>query len=270
LSTICLTVVKALSTFRAVGRATERPTGQPVARGQLDTRLAWMESGSRFFAAQARGLRDDELTAPSALPGWTRAHVIAHVARNADALGNLVAWARTGIETQMYESREQRSADIEEAATQSAPVLRLDLDDAVHRLAVAVASLPSGAWQAEVRTGRGRTIAAAEVPWMRAREVWVHAVDLDAGGSFADFPPDFVAAFLTELAAELSERPDCAAIELVAADTGGRFTIGPHSAGEIVVQGEAPALLAWLLGRDDGSTLTSSAREGLPAIPAWL
>ena len=33
--------------------------------------------------------------APSALPGWTRAHVLTHLARNADAMVNLLTWART-------------------------------------------------------------------------------------------------------------------------------------------------------------------------------
>ena len=263
-----------MSTFRVVGRATDRPIDRPperqIGRAELDRRLAWMDEGTRFFDGQTRRLRDDELAAPSALPRWTRSHVIAHVARNADALGNLITWARTGIETPMYESMEQRNLDIEEGATQSAQVLRVDLDDAERRFAIAVASLPAGAWSAEVRTRQGRAITAAEVPWMRAREVWVHAVDLDAGASFTDFPPDLVDAFLMELAVGYSERPDCSAIELVATDTDGRWSIGPHSAGEVVVQGDATTLLGWLLGRDRGATLTSSARDGLPAIPSWL
>ena len=29
---------------------------------------------------------------------------------------------------------------------------------------------------------------ATDVPWMRAKEVWVHGVDLDAGLAFADLP----------------------------------------------------------------------------------
>jgi len=33
---------------------------------------------------------------PSLLPGWTRAHVLAHLARNADAMRNMLAGARSG------------------------------------------------------------------------------------------------------------------------------------------------------------------------------
>lgn len=229
-----------------------------------------MREGTRYFETQTRRLRDDELTSPSILSGWTRAHVITHVARNADALGNLLAWARTGIETPMYQNEEQRDADIESGATRSPETLRADLDDSSRRLADAVDSLPADAWSADVRTRTGRTIAAVEVPWMRAREVWVHAVDLDGGASFADFPGPFVEALLAEVAATYTDRPECGAIELVASDTGRRWAIGPHSSDETIVQGAAPALLAWLLGRDGGAGLTSSARAGLPAIGAWL
>jgi maleylpyruvate isomerase len=43
-------------------------------------------------------------------------------------------------------------------------------------------------WQAPVVTAQGRTIAAAEVPWLRAREVYVDAADLATGLSFGGLP----------------------------------------------------------------------------------
>jgi maleylpyruvate isomerase len=234
----------------------------------LATRLAWMREGTAFFESQLARVDDNELAAPSALSGWTRAHVVAHIARNADALGNLLTWARTGIVTHMYDSAEQRADDIEEGAEQSPRVLRFDLADALRRFADAIATMPEAAWWAEVRTRAGRAIPAAEVPWMRCREVWVHAVDLDVGASFADLPRPFVHAFLDEVVDGFTARPDCGGIELVA-DDGGLWTIGPHGADEVVVEGEARALLGWLLGREHGHGLTSSAPT-LPTIPVWL
>ena len=52
--------------------------------------------------------------------------------------------------------------------------------------------LSPAAWQAQVRTAQGRIVPAGETAWMRSREVWIHAVDLNNGGSFADFPPDLL------------------------------------------------------------------------------
>lgn len=251
-----------------MARATQ--TDHASERAQLDARLAWMDEGTRHFDAQVARLRDHELGEPAALPRWTRSHVVAHVARNADALGNLLTWARTGVETPMYESAEQRDADIEEGATQSGEVLRFDLADAERRLAVAAASLPPDAWWAEVRTRAGRVIRAAEVPWMRCREVWVHAVDLDTATSFSDLPRAFVDVFLDELSADFTARPDTRAIELVTTEEGGHWSIGPHGADEVTVQGTAHELLAWLLGRETGAGLTSSGRDGLPVLPTWL
>ena len=78
--------------------------------------LPWVDTGTALFLETVAGLSDTDLAAPSGLPGWTRAHVAGHVARNADALGNLVTWARTGVETPAYASPEQRAADIETTA----------------------------------------------------------------------------------------------------------------------------------------------------------
>ena len=52
---------------------------------------------SRLLATA--GSLDADPSAPSLLPGWTRGHVLTHVARNADSLVNLLTWARTGVVT---------------------------------------------------------------------------------------------------------------------------------------------------------------------------
>ena len=142
--------------------------------------------GERLFATALGRLTDEGLDGPSLLPGWDRRHVLAHVARNADAVLNLLTWARTGEETPMYPSPEAREAGIAETAALDPSRLRTELVAATARFADAVRGMPEAAWSAQVRTMQGRTVPAAEVPWMRCIEVVVHAVDLDAGVSFAD------------------------------------------------------------------------------------
>ena len=88
------------------------------ARHDLATTRAWAADGTRLVVAALADLRDDGFPAPSLLPGWTRAHVVAHLARNAEALTRLATWARTGVETPMYVSPEQRDAEIETSARQ--------------------------------------------------------------------------------------------------------------------------------------------------------
>src|SRR3954454_14241208 len=99
--------------------------------------LQWWADGERAVARLVDGLSDDDLARPSALPDWSRAHVVAHLARNADALVNLLTWARTGVETPMYPSRQARDEGIAATAAQSPADLRADYATAGGRLGAA-------------------------------------------------------------------------------------------------------------------------------------
>jgi maleylpyruvate isomerase len=161
------------------------------------TELGWARRGTAFFARKLRELPDAALPGPSLLPGWTRAHVVAHVGYNARALARLVEWARTGVEMPMYESAEARLAEIELGSTLPPRALRNLFDHAEVHLNVEWRDLTDDQWGAIV----GGT-AIRDTPWLRAREIWIHAVDLDNGGSFLDFPADLLDRLLPELAAE--------------------------------------------------------------------
>ncbi|NED75665.1 maleylpyruvate isomerase family mycothiol-dependent enzyme [Streptomyces sp. SID9944] len=207
-----------------------------AARTFTDAR-AWARTGTELILDAVAGLDEAAFTAPSALPDWTRKHLVAHVAANADALGNLVHWAATGEERPMYASAEERAAGIARGPALSADELRSWLTDSAHRLAAGLDRLTDEQWQREVVTAQGRTVPATELPWMRAREVCVHAVDLGTGGvAFADLPKGFLAALVEEIRAKraLTELPDGPLPE-VAAWLAGR----PHALA-------APELGPWL------------------------
>ncbi|WP_275290996.1 maleylpyruvate isomerase family mycothiol-dependent enzyme [Amycolatopsis sp. La24] len=181
----------------------------------------WVSFGTELFLTHAKNL-----PGPSALPGWTRKHLAAHVAANAEALGNLVHWARTGERTPMYASPDQRNADIEAGSQRSEAQLTSWLRDSARSLESAMAALTPEQWQAEVVTAQGRTVPATEIPWLRAREVCVHAVDLGTGLAFADLPEAFLSALVAEIQAKrgLDALPD-GPLPDVAAYLAGR----PHS-----------------------------------------
>ncbi len=235
--------------------------------------LPWMGAGTEFLWRVAVTLPDDALRGPSGLPGWSRAHVMAHVARNAEALTRLATWAGTGVETPMYPSPEHRAAEIESSARNPVDVLRRELATTAEALDAALAALDDVTWQAEVRTALGRPIPAAEVPWMRVREVWLHAVDLDAGASVTDIPPAVVDALLDDAAGTVGAREGCPAARLVPTDRDRTWSIGQES-GAVAVLGEAACLLGWLVGRTPGDDLTAAGQDGaaadVPAPPRWL
>ncbi|MFF5343666.1 maleylpyruvate isomerase N-terminal domain-containing protein [Streptomyces althioticus] len=214
------------------GRRTTAP-----ARTLADAR-AWARTGTELLLDAVAGLSEDAFAAPGALPDWTRKHLVAHVAANADALGNLVHWAATGEETPMYASAEERAAGIAKGATLTADELRSWLTDSAQKLAAGLDGLTDEQWQRQVVTAQGRTVPATELPWMRAREVCVHAVDVGTGVvTFADLPKGFLTALVAEIRAKrgLDELPEGPLPE-VAAWLAGR----PHTLAD------APRLGPWL------------------------
>src|SRR5947199_2888238 len=84
--------------------------------------------------ATATALSEAQAREPSLLPGWSRGHVLTHIARNADGMVNLLRWARTGTQTPMYASAESRAADIEAGAGRPAADLAADVRESAAAL----------------------------------------------------------------------------------------------------------------------------------------
>ncbi len=171
---------------------------------------SWMRAGAGVFFKTLDGLSDAELDAPTDLPGWSGRTLLAHVHYNAEALRRLTTWARTGTPTPMYADLEQRGAEIASGAELPALELRSLVRSSQEALESDLAGLDDEQWQREVVTIQGRTIPATDIPWLRAREVCVHAVDL--GASFDDLPEDFNAALIAEAAAKRAHGDEAAAL----------------------------------------------------------
>ena len=230
--------------------------------------LRWSREGAQLFLAALARLGDDELARPTALDGWTGKHLTAHVAANADALRNLVHWARTGEETPMYSSTEQRNADIEAGAQRPAGELRDWACTSAAALEEDFSTLDDDQWAHEVRTAQGRTVPATEVPWMRAREVMVHAVDLEAGVRFADLPADFLESLVDDIVGKRSSDPTGPAVTLKATDTGTTWALpGPRTPTE--VSGTLADLTAYLSGRSPHDVRDADGAPA-PELPRWL
>jgi maleylpyruvate isomerase len=184
-----------------------------------------------------------DLEGPSLLPGWTRKHVAAHLALNAEALGNLVHWARTGEERRMYSSPEQRNADIEAGASKSAVELLTWFEESARTLSDAMAELTAEQRRASVRTAQDRPVPAGDIPWMRSREVMIHATDLGAGVTFADLPTDFLEQLCADIRGARADLPE--------------------------VAGPLPQVAAYLAGRSYEGVLSADGSPAEP-LPPWL
>lgn len=230
--------------------------------------LAWAGDGAAHLRGLMSRMADDAFAAPSALPGWSRAHLLTHIARNADAMVNLLAWARTGVETPAYASEEARDADIAAGALRPPAEIRADVTRSSDRLARAAREMPEQAWTATVRTRQGVELPAVDIPWWRAREMWIHAVDLDVGASIADMPPPMLEELVGDVVRGIGGREGCPPLRLRATDRDATWVLGDGSGAE--VGGPVASLAAWVLGRSKGKDLRTQDGRRPPVLPAWL
>jgi maleylpyruvate isomerase len=105
-----------------------------------------------------------------------------------------------------------------------------------------------------------RPVPGTEVPWMRAKEVWVHGVDLGAGLAFVDLPADFCTALVDDVLGLFAERTQSFDVTVVATDVDRAWGTGTST-----VRGPVAAVAAWLT-RSDASGLSGE----VPAPPVWL
>jgi maleylpyruvate isomerase len=203
-------------------------------------------STERLLAAIA-GIDDGEARAPSALPGWSRGHLLTHLARNADSHVRRTAAALRGEVVDQYAGGPAgRAAEIEAGAGRPAADLLEDVRASAAELAAAWAAAPAHGptWDVVSRDGGGTERRLKELPGRRWQELEVHLLDLDVGADPDGWSEAFVRRFLPLVRPTMERRlPRGAA---------------PPAAGSLDERAE----LAWLYGRLQGPDLPELAPWG--------
>lgn len=138
-------------------------------------------------------LDDTAFTEPSRLPGWTRGHVVGHLALNARSHVHLLACAMRGEQGEQYPGGAPARADaIDEASAWTPDVARKELRRSVYELEGAWAGASAEAWQGTGLSPSGLVVRIEDLPFLRWRETVVHLVDLDVGYSHLDWPDMWV------------------------------------------------------------------------------
>jgi len=125
------------------------PAGQADATGrQVTADKELLDAAIRRLLRTVATLEDDDVAGPSGLPGWSRGHVLTHLARAADSRTGLLTAARAGKIGRQYPSEESRAQEIEAGARHPAPVILVDLRQALDRLRDVVAGHAAQLWNA--------------------------------------------------------------------------------------------------------------------------
>lgn len=234
-----------------------------------DDVLAEVTRQTDLLLETMRDLTDDDVGAPSRCPGWTRGHVLTHVARNADGLIRLLFGAAVGEQWPMYRDSPSREEEIEAGSRRGMAELEADVEASAERLLSACADYPDDALDNLCRLRSGREFPAREVGWIRWTEVVLHHLDLAAGFEMADAGP-LVPRCLAEAIDRLQAKPDAPALNIAASDVDQTWQVGAADANTPTVSGSAADLAAWLTGRGDGVGLNRvPAATPLPSLPPW-
>jgi maleylpyruvate isomerase len=224
----------------------------------VDLPAALAEGHTRLRGLLA-GLTEDAARAPSALPGWTRGHLLTHVEGVAQALARQARYAVRGKLVEVYDGgRQARDAAIEAGHGRSAAQLAAAVADALDEAEVSWTAVGPGDWQRPVAYRDG-TLRTAGLAWWR--ELEIHTADALLGSGPDSWPPDLCVHLVDFLSVRV---PDGTGLRLTAVDADRSWTLGRGET--VAVGGRLTDLAAWLAGRAPQQPLTGGP---LPELGSW-
>jgi maleylpyruvate isomerase len=210
-------------------------------------------------------LADAQWAESSLLPGWTRAHVVAHLALNAEAFSGALLGLMDGEPVPLYPSEAVRDADIDALATAVISEIRSRFFAGSQHFRNIAADVTAEQWGATVaRLPQGPHWPASTLIATRRREVEIHHADLGVAYTHRSWPTDFCAELLDRVTADHSASGASPGFSVRATDKNRTWSAG---APEPVVEGFAADLGWWLVGRGHGEGL--SCESGLPDLGPW-
>ena len=191
-------------------------------------------------------MTDDQCREPSALPGWTRGHVLSHLARNAESHVHVLQCAARGeVGEQYVGGAKARKEGIESHAHDSAELLVNAVRRSIYALEGQWAATNSEGWQGHGVNSAGASIAMSDIVFLRWREVEVHHADLALDFTFANWNSTYVRYELDrQVMMWRASKP-----------------MGLTPVPKIALQLPPNERLAWFLGRTEV--------EGLPKVPSY-
>jgi maleylpyruvate isomerase len=168
-------------------------------------------AGHLRLVATVERVTDEQARTASQLPGWTIAHVLTHLARNADGHSRRLEGALRGEDVPRYPGGPaQRRKEIDEGAWRPTPEIVADLCASQSRLELVWDHSVAAGWPNAGMLGDDHWPTTAS-PVRRMREVEIHHVDLGLGYEPSNWPDEYVRWELPKLVATVPsrvQRPD--------------------------------------------------------------
>ncbi|GAA1128750.1 hypothetical protein GCM10009630_28230 [Kribbella jejuensis] len=205
--------------------------------------------------ALTAGLDEDTARGDSVLPGWTRGHVITHLANFSEAMTRQVEEALQGRLIEVYDGgRPARDAAIESGAHRPAADLKTHLTQAVTTLMTSWEKVGPTDWPLPILHRNSNLAAGLQATW---RELTIHTSDLNLGINPATWSEDFCLHLLDFLR---PRTPDNIHLILQSPTTTWENGTGE----EVELAGALTDLTAWYAGRPAPGPITGSTPELLP------
>ena len=159
----------------------------------LNIHVAGCAASHQRLLQSLESLTDDQCRESSALPGWTRGHVLSHLARNAESHVHLLQCAARGEQGEQYVGgAKARKEGIESHARDAADDLVASVRRSIYALEGQWAATNSEGWQGQGVNSAGATIMMSDIVFLRWREVEVHHADLLLGFTHKDWDSTYV------------------------------------------------------------------------------
>lgn len=165
---------------------------------ERDDLLGQIDTATERLAAAVRVMSDAQVGEPSLLPGWTRGHVLTHVARSGDVLRGLLAGARTGVPGSGYASADAREADIAAGAARPAAEQLDDVLASAQAFRAEAETLTAETARVPVRILTYPEFPTGQCLLRRLVELELHHVDLGLAYTASDWPEAFASRELPE------------------------------------------------------------------------
>jgi len=206
----------------------------------VDDVRVWIGDVTSRLLGDTIGMSEAGWHSPSLLPGWSRAHVATHLARNADRFATIVA---DGSCDGPCADPDVQFLELECGADRTGIDLQIDLDSSAGALDRAWRSVDD--WDRPIRIGDDEQPLSV-LPLIRLHEVAVHHLDLDISAFVDDLAPETAAWLLRWVLSRFVGTHGPAMT--ITSSSGQTATVG---SGRVMrkVSGTDQRLWAWLCGR---------------------